>query len=128
MNKQQSKSTSTTTKSGSTQAKATAHVGRNTKIQSSPNPQNEVVTTTKQKPRFTREFKDEVTGVIKTFHFDTEKFGMSPYRIDINYPNNWKFEEEIENDESLPISKRKFFNPETGKLVTYTRAHALGLV
>ena len=49
-----------------------------------------------------------------------------PIKVDISYPNAYvSFEEE---EEKLPASKRKYLNPNNGKLVGYFRAKQLGLI
>jgi hypothetical protein len=78
-----------------------------------------------QSTKFTREYisSDKVKHV---WTYDLNKFKRGPISVDIHYPSNYVSLEEEE--EKLPISKRKYLNPNTGKWVSYARAYVLGLI
>jgi len=78
-----------------------------------------------QSTKFTREYisSDKVKQV---WTYDLNKFKRGPISVDIHYPSNYVSLEEEEG--KLPISKRKYLNPNTGKWVGYSRGLALGLV
>jgi hypothetical protein len=78
-----------------------------------------------QSTKFTREYisSDKVKQV---WTYDLNKFKRGPISVDVHYPSNYISLEEEE--EKLPISKRKYLNPNNGKWVAYQRACVLGLV
>jgi hypothetical protein len=78
--------------------------------------------------KFTREYQD-YTGKRIVWSYDSKKNPQGPFSVEIFYPKG--YDGEIEDDptnEKLPKTKRKYLNPENGKLVGYTRAKALGLI
>jgi hypothetical protein len=80
---------------------------------------------TDQSSKFIRtiEYKD---GCIVLWYFDLNKSKNGPVEIIIEYPKTYiTFEEE---QEQIPLSKRKYLNPNNGKWVAYARACVLGLV
>lgn len=83
---------------------------------------------TKNSKQFTREFSDR-DGIKIIWHYNVDKYGMNPYKTEIHYPEeDNKYEEsEIDNDD-IPKTKRKYFNPTNNKYVGYTRAKMLGLI
>jgi hypothetical protein len=88
---------------------------------------NETVPVKKMEGKFTREFKDE-DGITRTWFYDTDKFGMNPYKVEITYPEGYDYNDLKEDDNTLPKTKRKYLNPANGKMVGYTRARMLKLV
>lgn len=77
-----------------------------------------------QSTKFTREITHS-DGVKQFWTYDLEKRRNGPIKIEITYPTSYStFEEE---QEQIPVSKRKYLNPHTGKWVAYGRAKQLGL-
>jgi hypothetical protein len=75
--------------------------------------------------KFTREIIYE-DGVKLLWTYDLSKRKFGPIKVEIAYPSSYNtFEEE---QELLPMSKRKFLNLNTGKWVSYGRAKQLGLI
>jgi len=65
-------------------------------------------------------------GVKQFWTYDLEKRCNGPVKVEITYPTNYStFEEE---QEQIPVSQRKYLNPNNGKWVAYARACVLGLV
>jgi hypothetical protein len=62
------------------------------------------------------------------WYYDLEKSTKGPWKVEISYPSNYLFEDIEQEQENLPITKRKFFNEQNGKYVGYTRAIALGII
>lgn len=79
--------------------------------------------------KFTREFIDD-DGVKSTWTYDLNKFANGPISVDITYPNGSKHRNQILEEENakLPLTKRRYNNPATGKMVNYYRAKQLGLI
>lgn len=78
-----------------------------------------------QATKFTREIVHS-DGVKQFWTYDLEKRPNGPIKVEITYPTNYStFEEE---QEQIPLSKRKYLNPHTGKWVAYGRAKQLGLI
>lgn len=79
-----------------------------------------------EKPtKYTREYKNE-DGSVDIWYFDNDIYQNGPISVKVGYAKNSKsFEEE---QEELPLTKRKFFNEANGKYVGYTRAKALGIL
>jgi len=73
----------------------------------------------------TREYiKDDGRKSIWTF--DTEKNIHGPISVELIYPSNYLCDAEVED--TLPITKRNFWNPATETFVGYGRAKQLGLI
>jgi hypothetical protein len=82
---------------------------------------------TKNSRQFTREFSDR-EGVKIIWYYDVDKYGMNPFKTEIiDGENSADVGNEID-DENLPKTKRKYFNPTNNKYVGYTRAKMLGLI
>jgi hypothetical protein len=78
--------------------------------------------------KFTREYKD-YTGCRTVWTYDLKKNPHGPLNVEKFYPKDYNSEMEVdETNENLPKTKRKYLNPENGKLVAYTRAKVLGLI
>lgn len=78
-----------------------------------------------QPSKFVKEIKYN-DGCKVIWSFDLNKTKKGPIEINIEYPPNYStFEEE---QEQIPLSKRKYLNPNNGKWVAYQRACVLGLV
>lgn len=95
-----------------------------------------------------REFKGE-NGIKHFWHYDPAIFQNGPYKVEIDYPEDYVWEGTIDKadmispsisipnqyptnrdtskDETIPISKRMFTHPQ-GHLIGYTRAKMLGLI
>lgn len=58
--------------------------------------------------------------------FDTEKNPYGPISVEIVYPSDYLCDADIED--TLPITKRNYWNPETETFVGYGRAKQLGLI
>jgi hypothetical protein len=77
-----------------------------------------------QPRQFTQTYTDE-EGYSQTWHYDLDKSPNGPMMVEIFYPDGYFPEEQEEN---LPKTKRKYFNPANGKMVAYARAKELGLL
>ena len=66
-----------------------------------------------------------VDGVKHTWFFHHGKRNEGPFKVEMEYPEGWKTDEET--NENLPITQQKFLNPANGKMVSYGRACQLGL-
>jgi hypothetical protein len=78
-----------------------------------------------QPTKFTREITHS-DGVKQFWTYDLEKHLNGPIKVEITYPTHYStFEEE---QEQIPLLKRRYLNPNTAKWVGYYRAVALGLV
>jgi len=78
--------------------------------------------------KFSREYKD-YTGKRVVWSYDPKKNSNGPVSVEMFYPKGYN--DEVEDDptnENLPKTKRKYLNPNNGKLVAYTRAKELGLI
>jgi hypothetical protein len=75
--------------------------------------------------KFNREYKNE-DGSTEIWYYDSTISQNGPFQVEIKNAKKYKsFEEE---QEELPITKRKFFNKANGKYVGYTRAKVLGIL
>lgn len=81
--------------------------------------------TSEQPKQFTRVYESE-DGIKETWTYDLDIFPNGPINVDIEYPDSFISIEEM--NEALPITKRKFLNPENGKMISYGRAKALKLI
>lgn len=72
---------------------------------------------------------DYINKITVTWKYRGDR-SKGPYEVEIDYPEDFKTEHELieENNLKVPKSKRKYFNPNTGDYVGYTRAFQLGLV
>ena len=70
-----------------------------------------------------KEFKRD-DGSKSIWHYDPEKARYGPWKVEIEYAT-LSFEEE---QELLPLKKRKYKHPETEKLLSYKRALSAGLI
>lgn len=75
--------------------------------------------------QFTRVFENE-DGSTDTWHYNLDKFNNGPFKVEIKYPSNYLSSEE-QND-LLPKTQRRYFNPANEKYVGYGRAKQLGLL
>lgn len=73
--------------------------------------------------QFTRVFQEE-DGYTRTWYYDTTKYGINPYKVEIEYPKS----NEVLDNSKLSKTKRKYLNPINGKMVGYARARGLGLI
>ena len=72
---------------------------------------------------------DEVDGTKTKWTWDKIKSPNAPLSVEVIYPKGFECEEveEIDNQD-IPKTKRKYWNPDTDKFVGYTRARNLGLI
>ena len=72
--------------------------------------------------KFIREYIDD-NGVRNIWTYDLDKFPNGPINVEIIYPKNSKHRNQILEEENtkLPLTKRKYNNPATGKMVNYYR-------
>jgi len=99
---------------------------------------------------FTREYTDGFTKIKQIWHYDLEKFGNGPYKIETTYPEGMETFNEKQKasdikkaggnvvskdwkngdceDDSLPLTQRRYFSAQTQKFVGYTRARNLSLI
>jgi hypothetical protein len=89
-------------------------------------PKEAHVEPTQAPSRFTREFTNN-NGHRSVWTYDLNKSLNGPISVEVFYPKGSK-EEPNETDESIPKTKRKYYNPKNGKLVAYTRAKELGII
>jgi len=77
------------------------------------------------KTKFTRTFVDE-DGVVEIWKYNLDKFPNGPLSVEYKYPKGYKSFADI--NEKLPVTKRKYINPESGEYVSYGRAKQLGVI
>jgi hypothetical protein len=75
--------------------------------------------------KFERIYLDE-DGTKQIWKYDITKNATGPYETTIEYPKGTKSFEQIQ--ELLPKTKRKYINPNNGKIVSYQRAKELGIL
>lgn len=79
--------------------------------------------------KITKTFTCEHTGIKTTYTYqDSIVNGIQS--VEIEYPKGYleKFAKEQKRVDNLPKTKRLYFNPATGKDVSYARARAIGLL
>lgn len=75
--------------------------------------------------QYTRVFEHE-DGSTETWHYNLDKFANGPFKVEMKYSTkHLTFEEQ---NELLPKTQRKYYNPENNKYVGYGRAKQLGLI
>ena len=69
-------------------------------------------------------FKCDITGIVTTYTYRGKSIA------EFDYPKGYleQFAKEQKRLDNLPKTKRLYFNPATGKEVSYARARALGLL
>jgi hypothetical protein len=79
--------------------------------------------------KFNVEFVDN-DGIKSIWKYDLDITTSGPISTEQIFPKNIEIpvEEEVIANESLPMSKRKYWSEATQKWVGYTRAYALGLI
>jgi hypothetical protein len=84
---------------------------------------------TKDTKKFSVEFVD-ADGIKSIWKYDLDVTTSGPISTEQIFPKNMEIvvEEEVISNESLPMSKRKYWSEVTQKWVGYTRAYALGLI
>jgi hypothetical protein len=84
---------------------------------------------TKDTKKFSVEFVD-ADGIKSIWKYDLDITTSGPISTEQMLPKNMEItvEEEVISNESLPMSKRKYWSETTQKWVGYTRAYALGLI
>jgi hypothetical protein len=78
-----------------------------------------------QSAKHTREITHD-DGIKQIWKYDSKKSTRGPVSVEILYPSNYVSLEQ--EQEKLPVSKRKYLSPITGKWVGYGRAKQLGLI
>lgn len=75
--------------------------------------------------KFTRiiEYND---GVVVTWVYNLKTFNKGPIQINIEYPSKYTTLED--EQDVLPVTQRKYLNPNNGKWIGYSRAKQLGLI
>ena len=70
----------------------------------------------------TKTFKS-TDGIISTWYYEEDKLNLGPFKVSIQYPNNYTsdFEDTKTKNKKLPKTKQKYFNPANGKMIGYTR-------
>jgi len=83
----------------------------------------------KDTKKFSVEFVD-ADGIKSIWKYDLDVTTSGPISTEQIFPKNMEIivEEEVILNESLPMSKRKYWSETTQKWVGYTRAYALGLI
>lgn len=78
--------------------------------------------------KFVKEYKEH-TGHRSVWTYDLDKNPYGPISVEEFYPKGSE-EARTEDvvDTHLPKSQRKYWNPDTNKYVSYTRAYQLGLL
>ena len=71
----------------------------------------------------TREFKRD-DGSKSIWYYDPEKAKYGPWKVEIEYAT-LSFEQE---QELLPLKKRKYKHPESEKILSYKRALSAGII
>ena len=71
----------------------------------------------------TKEFRRD-DGSKSIWFYDPEKARYGPWKVEIEYAT-LSFEEE---QDLLPLKKRKYKHPETGKILSYKRALSAGII
>jgi hypothetical protein len=84
---------------------------------------------TKDTKKFSVEFVD-ADGIKSIWKYDLDITTSGPISTEQMLPKNMEItiEEEVTLNDSLPMSKRKYWSEATQKWVGYTRAYALGLL
>jgi len=84
---------------------------------------------TKDTKKFSVEFVD-ADGIKSIWKYDLDITTNGPISTEQMLPKNMEItiEEEVTLNDSLPMSKRKYWSEATQKWVGYTRAYALGLL
>ena len=84
---------------------------------------------TKDTKKFSVEFVD-ADGIKSIWKYDLDITTSGPISTEQMLPKNMEItvEEKVILNESLPMSKRKYWSEATQKWVGYTRAYALGLI
>lgn len=82
---------------------------------------------TKLRPRkYVEKYTEKVTGIIHITTWNLDISPNGPISVELKYPEGYKLD--VEHEEDLPKSQRKYLNPKNGKMVGYTRAYNLGLL
>lgn len=75
-------------------------------------------------------FTCDVTGIKTTYTYRGSSIVSGIESAEFDYPKGYldKFAKEQKTADNLPKTKRLYFNPATGKEVSYARARAIGLL
>lgn len=75
-------------------------------------------------------FTCDVTGIKTTYTYRGRSIVSGIEKAEFEYPKGYleQFAKEQSRADNLPKTKRLYFNPATGKEVSYARARTLGLV
>lgn len=80
--------------------------------------------------KFTETHVNSETGIKSIWAYDQKVTTRGPVSVEIIYPDGYisDGEREMNDQDSLPKTKRTYWSELTGKFVGYTRARALGLI
>ena len=75
-------------------------------------------------------FTCEITGIKTTYTYRGSSIVSGIETAEFEYPKGYldQFAKEQKRADNLPKTKRLYFNPATGKEVSYARARAIGLL
>jgi hypothetical protein len=75
-------------------------------------------------------FKCDVTGITTTYTYRGKSIVSGIEKAEFDYPKGYleQFAKEQKRAENLPKTRRLYFNPATGKDVSYARAKALKII
>ena len=75
-------------------------------------------------------FTCEITGIKTTYTYRGSSIVSGIETAEFEYPKGYldQFAKEQKRVDNLPKTKRLYFNPATGKEVSYARARAIGLL
>lgn len=75
-------------------------------------------------------FTCDVTGIKTTYTYRGSSIVSGIEKAEFDYPKGYleQFAKEQKRADNLPKTRRLYFNPATGKEVSYARARAIGLI
>jgi hypothetical protein len=75
-------------------------------------------------------FTCDVTGIKTTYTYRGSSIASGIEKAEFDYPKGYleQFAKEQKRADNLPKTKKLYFNPATGKEVSYARARAIGLI
>ena len=75
-------------------------------------------------------FTCDITGIKTTYTYRGSSIVSGIETAEFEYPKGYldQFAKEQKRADNLPKTKRLYFNPATGKEVSYARARAIGLL
>jgi hypothetical protein len=75
-------------------------------------------------------FKCDVTGIVTTYTYRGSSITSGMEKAEFEYPKGYleQFAKQQKMADNLPKTRRLYYNPATGKDVSYARARTLGLL